>query len=303
MYIDTHAHYNLPAFEDDRRETFERMRGVGVSKIICPAITYESNWQMMECLKGFENVYYAVGMHPKRVFPVRKDKRVERVVPHIAKLRDEYESRALVLAELESKLASIAELASNGERVVAVGEAGLDYSLNPGTLERKVQMAVFRAQVEISLKAHLPLVLHVRDAHRDAMHILHMYRTQFRGSAHCFCCGSNEAKEYLAMGFSLGIGGKVTYEQNAGLREAVAMAPLDRILLETDAPYVLPAGFSGFGDKDAACAVPTGFAARRNDSTAIPVIAAEVARLRGITVEEVAEVTTANAERVFFGGM
>lgn len=284
MFIDTHAHYNLPTYDDDRDEVLARVRAAGVDKIICPAISYESNAQMVECLSDYDDVFFAVGIHPKRVFHAAKKRSSRREVARLSKLRSEYESVAQALGDLETRLAAVAELAS-AERVVAVGEAGLDYSLNPGELERKIQMAVFRAQVEIALRAHLPLVLHIRDAHRDAARILHMYRTELTGSVHCFCLGTPEAKEYLAMGLSLGIGGKVTHEGNAGLREAVATVPLDRLLLETDAPYVLPAGFPS----------------RRNDSTAIPLIAEEVARLRGISVEEVAAATTANAERVFFG--
>ncbi|MBR3314097.1 MAG: TatD family hydrolase [Atopobiaceae bacterium] len=284
MYIDTHAHYNLPTFDEDRDETLGRVRTAGVEKLICPAISFESNTQMMECLAGYDNVYFAVGIHPKRVCPIRGGKRAGRDVPSLSKLQSGYEERARMLARLEGMLAAVAELASSGGRVVAVGETGLDYSLNPSEFERRVQMAAFRKQVEIALKARLPLVLHIRDAHRDAAKILHMYRTELQGSVHCFSLGPDEAKEYLAMGLSLGIGGKVSYEGNVGLREAVAIAPLDRILLETDAPYVLPSGFPF----------------RRNDSTAIPMIAREVARLRGISVEEVAHATTANAERVFF---
>ena len=285
MYVDTHAHYNLPAFDEDREETLSRIRAAGVGKVICPAIAFDSNAQMMECLADRDDVWFATGIHPKHVCRIRKGKRVKRDVPRLAKLRSDCEDRARMLARLEGMLASVAELATCGDRVVAVGEAGLDYSLNPGELERKVQAAVFREQVEIALRARLPLVLHIRDAHRDAARILHRYHTELAGSVHCFCLGPNEAKEYLAMGLCLGIGGKVTNEGNARLREAVATVPLDRILLETDAPYVLPAGFPS----------------RRNDSTAIPIIAREVARLRGISVEEVAEVTTANAERVVFG--
>ena len=286
MFIETHAHYNLPAFDDDRDEVLARVRAAGVEKIVCPAISYDSNAQMMGCLAGYDDVYFAVGIHPKRVCPIRKSKRAGRDVPRLAKLRSAYEDRAHTLERIEGELAAVRALATSGERVVAVGETGLDYSLNPGELERKIQMAAFREQVEIALKTRLPLVLHIRDAHRDAARILHRYRTELKGSVHCFCLGPNEAKEYLAMGLMLGIGGKVTHEGNVGLREAVATAPLDRILLETDAPYVLPAGF----------------ASQRNDSTAIPMIAREVARLRGISVEEVARATAKNAERLFFGG-
>ena len=284
MFIDTHAHYNLPAYDQDRDEVFERILAVGIGKVICPAVSFDSNHQMMGCLDAYEDVSFAVGMHPKHVCRIRKDKRKAQAMPNLGRLKASYVDRLQTLERLERELASIRELAFSGGRVVAVGETGLDYSLNPGELERTIQMAVFREQVQIALQARLPLVLHVRGAHRDAVRILQSYHTRLKGTVHCFCLGPNEAEDCLALGLMLGIGGKVTHTAQAGLREAVKIAPLDRIVLETDAPYVLPQGST----------------LSRNDSTAIPVIAREVAKLRGISVEEVERATTENAERLFF---
>ena len=285
MYIDTHAHYNLPAFADDRDKVLEDVRAAGVDRILCPAIGFDSNAQMMECLGQHGDIHFALGIHPKHVYAAPKDKRAERTPARLSRLRSSLEEQAGALERLEEMLGHLRRLATSGMRVVAIGETGLDYSRNPSEFERKVQKAVFREHVEMALTAKLPLVLHIRDAHRDAAQILHGYRCRFSGSVHSFCLGVAEAKEYLAMGLSLGIGGKLTYEQYAGLREAVATVPLESILLETDAPYVVPATFGS----------------RRNDSTAIPIIAREVARLRGISAEEVARATTQNAMRVFFG--
>ena len=291
MFIDTHAHYDHTAFDEDREDLLGRVRAAGVERIVCPAISIESNRRMMEVLGDHQDVSFAVGIHPRHLVmaPARPKGRVPDVPEAQLGIRDLhmlYALRALELAKVEEGLATIAEVALSGPRVVAIGETGLDYSRRPKEFERSVQRAAFRAQIEIALSCGLPLVLHIRDAHREVADILHSYRTKFKGVAHCFCQGPSEAKELIAMGLVLGIGGKVTQPQNAGLREALASVPLDRLVLETDAPFVVPHGW------------PT----RRNDSTALPEIARELARLLSVSVEEVAARTTETARQVFFGG-
>ncbi len=108
-FFDTHAHYNLPTFDGDRDKALANARAAGVEKVICPAISFESNAQMMECLADYDNIYFAVGIHPKYVQPIKKDKRRKRSVPRLSELRLEYESRAYALEELDERLASIAE--------------------------------------------------------------------------------------------------------------------------------------------------------------------------------------------------
>ncbi len=291
MFIDTHAHYDHRAFDEDREDLLGRVRAAGVERIVCPAIGLESNRQMMEVLGDHQEVSFAVGIHPRHlvVEPTRPKGRVPDVPEAHLGIRDLhmlYAMRAYELAKIEEGLATIAEVALSGPRVVAIGETGLDYSRHPKEFERCVQRAAFRAQIEIALSCDLPLVLHIRDAHREAADILHSYRTKFKGVVHCFCQGPSEAKELIAMGFVLGIGGKVTYPQNVALREAVASVPLDCLVLETDAPFVAPHGW------------PT----RRNDSTALPEIARELARLLSVSVEDLSARTTETARQVFFGG-
>ena len=290
MLIDTHAHYDHVAFDEDREDLLRQVRAAGVERIVCPAIGFESNQRMIEVLGDHEEVSFAVGIHPKYVVPPVPQGGREPDVPEaqasVHDLHVLYDMRATQLAKVEEELSALGELALSRPRVVAIGETGLDYSRHPQEFERCVQRAAFRAQIEIALSLDLPLVLHIRDAHREAADILHSYRTRFTGVVHCFCQGPSEAKEYLAMGLTLGIGGKVTYPQHVALHEALGSIPLNRIVLETDAPFVVPEGW------------PT----RRNDSTAIPQIAWELARLMGVSVEEVAAVSTETARQVFFSG-
>ena len=283
-FIDTHAHYNLPCFSEDLDDTIAKVRASGVGKILCPAISYASNAEMLRALRAFPDVDFALGIHPKHVCPgslARKE------TPDLATMRALcvwHEDRLKLMHRLAEQVESLRPMAESECRVVAIGEAGLDYSLHPSDFERQVQIALFRLQIELSLQLGLPLVLHVRDAHDDAIAVLRKYRGAARGVVHCFGGGQAEADDYLGLGLHLGIGGRVTHLSQGGLREAVSTLPADRILLETDAPYVLPKGFGS----------------DRNDSTAIPLIAREVALLRGVDVMEVAEQTTANAKGLFW---
>ena len=298
-FVDTHAHYNMPAFAGDLDEAIAAARKSGVERIICPAVSYASNAQMLDALSDEPSVYFALGIHPKLAFPskVRKAKApmevreetavVKRLVGAHQRYIDYHNLWIDALLELEREVESLRSLARSSDRVVAVGEAGLDYSLGPSEHERQGQVALFRLQIELALNLRLPLVLHVRDAHDEAMAVLGKYRGAATGVVHCFTGGRREADGYLGLGLHLGIGGRVTHDERpdcAELREAVASMPADRLLLETDAPYVLPKGF-GPG---------------RNDSTSIPLIAREVGRLRGEDVADVARFTTSNAERLFF---
>ena len=285
MFIETHAHYNLPCFAGDLMEVIASARAAGVGKIICPAISYESNARMLAVLDDVPDMYFALGIHPKHVCPASLVSREVPLAASMRMLRAWYADRVDLLDRLAEQVEDLRRMAQANPHVVAIGEAGLDYSLRPSEFERQVQAALFRLQIELSLQLGLPLVLHVRDAHDDAVAALRKYRGAARGVVHCFGGGVREANEYLELGLVLGIGGRVTRAECQGLREAVAAVPQESIVLETDAPYILPVGFG----ED------------RNDSTTIPLIAREVAALRGVDVEEVARFTTENAERLFFG--
>ena len=287
-FIDTHAHYNMPAFAEDLDDVLGSIREVGVEKVICPAVSYASNEQMLRVLGNRLEVFFALGIHPKHACPKKATKAAPPDLAGMKRLRRWHQIRLEALDELEREVESLRPMAGANDRVVAIGEAGLDWSLGPSEFERQVQVALFCLQIELVLDLRLPLVLHVRDAHADAVAVLRKYHGAAKGVVHCFTGSRRDAEEYLELGLHLGIGGRVTHdnrEECAGLREAVSTAPADRLLLETDAPYVLPKGFGSM----------------RNDSTAIPRIAREVARLRGVDVAEIARATTTNAEKLFFG--
>ena len=172
-------------------------------------------------------------------------------------------------------------LLAGEQRVVALGEMGLDFYRNLSPY--RVQEQVFRQQLELALELQMPVVIHDRDAHDETMEIL----KEFPGLAgvvmHCFSGGRQMAEECLAMGFHLGIGGPLTYPNNNKLVEVAWTAPLDRILLETDCPYLSPQPWRG----------------KRNEPSYLPVVAEKLAELRGLSREEVAAATTANALRFY----
>lgn len=233
-FVDTHAHYNMPAFAGDLPSVIDSVRAAGVGKIICPAVSYASNTQMLTSLAGVPDVYFALGVHPKLACPRKATTDAPPEHATMLKLRVWHMSRIAVINELEGQVESLRPVAESSGHVVAIGEAGLDYSLNPSEFERMAQVALFRAQIKLALQLRLPLVLHIRDAHSDAVDVLRKYRGAAKGVVHCFSAGLREADEYLDLGLHLGIGGRVTHMERTALRNVVAKAPDGRLLLETD---------------------------------------------------------------------
>ncbi len=296
MFIDTHAHMDHVRFSSNRKEILQDTKNLGVEKIINPAIDYETNETMENVLKSYDWIYYAKGIHPNTV--------------------------GVDDSADEAWQAGLIHMLSNNpdKRTVAIGETGIDFHRltrssqggldEEGAITLRRQYKWFRKQMELAGAYELPLVLHIRnanvnyirktkgmsedacleyvDAHKAAMKVLAEFQDVLslaeKGVVHCFTSNEIEdAKQYIQMGYLIGIGGAVTYEENEGLREIVKEIPLDRILLETDSPYVMPVGLPG----------------KRNTPLNIPYIAKYVAELKGLQVEEVEEVTTQNAIRLF----
>ena len=282
-WIDTHAHYDMPAFDGDRDEVFEKIKEAGVGKIICPAVGYDSNRSMMSALSAYPDVFFGVGIHPKyiltgeqRSIGLGKSPKYRDLEQYLAGAQD-------ILQLIKGQIAEISELAEAYPRVVAVGETGLDYSCSPGADEMALQSAVFRMHIEMALKQNLPLILHVRDEHEDALGILKSYNTQFSGVIHCFRGGVDCAGQYTDLGFMLGIGTSLLDTRFPELTDVIGNTDMEKIVLETDAPYLKPDILIG----------------ERNTSISIPLIAERIAEIRGISVESVAELTYDNSERVF----
>lgn len=250
--FDTHAHLNDRRLIGDIEAVLARAEAEGVSRMICAGYDLDSSRNAVAIAEKFENVWATVGIHP-----------------HDAKTLD------------DEALAEIAELAGR-PRVVAIGEIGLDYhyDLSP----RPVQAEAFRRQLDLAVKLAMPVVIHERESGDDAYRILSENIPPEGGTMHCFSGDTAHAKRMVELGFYLGIAGTVTFKNAQTLREVVKVAPLDRLLVETDCPYLTPEPFRG---------------RRQNEPALVRIVAEKVAELRGIDLEEAARITTENAFRVY----
>ena len=256
--IDIGVNLTHESFDSDRAEVLRRARAAGVRRMILTGTSVTESVRALEL----------AGSRPGRLFATAG------VHPHNASAYDEHAGEALT------------ELLAH-EQVVAVGECGLDFyrDFSP----RDAQRHAFREQLEIAAEARLPVFLHQRDAHDEFVALLRPVRSRLRGGvAHCFTGTARMARDYLDMGLHIGITGWLCDERRgADLREAVPRLPLDRLMVETDAPYLLPRDLP---DK------PRG---RRNEPRFLPHVLARLATLMDRSIEEVAETTRGNAERLF----
>ena len=282
-WIETHAHYNMSVYDEDRDDVLKELSHAGIEKIICAAVSFDSNLAMMRVLKGYTNIYFALGIHPKYIINKETRKISLGNSPKYDDLKRYLSDAQRILAETGTQIEEINAYLDTS-RVVAVGETGIDLSHSPRRDELALQSAVFRMHIEMALKHKLPLILHIRDGHEEALNILHSYRTRFTGVIHCFRGDIDLARKYTELGFLLGIGTSILNphftEQFAAV---IKNMPLDSFVLETDSPFLAPPGAED----------------ERNTSLSIPLIGAEVAQVRGTTIETIAANTSDNAKRVF----
>lgn len=250
MFFDTHAHYDDKAFDSDREELFAAMPEAGVELILIPGCDVESSRQALEIAQRHDYVYAAAGIHPEELAACRED-----------------------------DLARIAEMTEN-VRCVAVGEIGLDYYWD--TSRKEEQKELFVRQLELAMERGLPVIVHDRDAHGDCLEIVRRY-DGLRGVFHCFSGSAEMAAELLRRGWYLGFDGPVTYKNARKAIEVLELCPLDRILLETDSPYLSPVPMRG----------------RRNDSRNLRYIAQKIGEIKGMTEQEIALAARDNGRRLF----
>lgn len=250
MYFDTHAHYDSSKFSVDRDEVLRSVYENGVSLIVDPGDTLERSKNTVALANQYDFIYAAVGVHPEEYETWTED-----TVNHLRVLAKE-------------------------PKVVAIGEIGLDYYWDKKHTDLQKQM--FRAQIELALEVDLPIIVHDREAHGDCFSIVCNY-PELRGVFHCYSGSAEMAKELLKRGWYLGFDGPITYKNNVKAMEVLAITPLDRIVLETDSPYLAPVPNRG----------------KRNDSRNLPYIAAVIAREKGISVEEAASLTFENGKRLY----
>jgi len=250
MYFDTHAHYDNPRFDLDRRALLERLPRLGISLVINPGCDMATSRTAVGFSEDYPHIYATVGFHP-------------------------HYTRSMQEGDLE-KL----EALTRRPKVVAVGEIGLDYHYDHSP--RDVQRRCFRQQMDIARKVDMPTIVHQREAAEDTLAVLRDYRDVI-GVVHCFSGSLEVAKEMLDLGWYLSFTGVITYKNARRSHEIIRYMPKDRLLLETDAPYMAPEPNRG----------------RRCSSLDLPEIAEAVAELWGITLEETARQTTENGKRLF----
>lgn len=252
MIFESHAHYDDEVFDEDREELLASLNGQGIGTVINVGASLAGCRATAALTKQYPFVYGAIGIHPGEV--------------------EELDEENFALLKEWCAL----------EKIVAVGETGLDYHW-PGP-DSSLQQKWFERQLALAREVKLPVIIHSREAAKDTLDIMKTHRAgEIGGVVHCFSYTKEIAREYLNMEFYFGIGGVITFKNSKKLKEAVEYIPMEKILLETDSPYLAPEPNRG----------------KRNSSLNLPYIAQAVADLKGISCEEVAEITQGNARKLF----
>jgi TatD DNase family protein len=254
MFIDSHAHLDVPQFDADRAEVIDRARGAGIDTMleICGSDVAQGSLDIgIKLAEEYPFIYAAVGVHP-----------------HEASLYDE---------ALEQKLIEM----TGHEKVVGWGEIGLDYYYDNSP--RDLQRNIFQRQLELGRRCNLPIIIHTRDAEDDTIAILKDARPGISGVIHCFTGTQNLAETAIRMGFYISFSGVLTFKTAGDLREVARNTPLDKLLIETDCPYLAPVPHRG----------------KRNEPAFVKDTAAKLAEIKGASIEEIARITSANFKRLF----
>ena len=252
MIFDTHAHYDDEAFQEDRDELLNSLSTHGIEAVVNVGASIQTTKNTLELMKKYPFVYGAVGVHPSET------------------------------EELNDNLMDWLKHVSGEKKVVAIGEIGLDYYWKEPDPE--IQKHWFVRQLQLAREVKLPVIIHSRDAAQDTLDIMKAEKAEeIGGVIHCFSYGTEMAREYLNMGFYLGIGGVVTFNNGRKLKEVVEYMPLDRIVLETDCPYLSPVPNRG----------------KRNSSLNLLYVAEAISQIKGISPEEVIKITNQNARNLY----
>ena len=256
--VDTHCHLNFHSYRGDLAAVMRRAAAHGIQRMIVPAVDPDGCQEVLHLAESWPGIYAAVGIHPNSAF--------------------NFETAAL------TRLRAWA----GHERVVAIGEIGLDYYRDKSP--KHLQRQVFEKQLELASELDLPVIIHNRDAGGDVLAILEDWAPSLSGNLrggpgvlHAFSAGDAIAERALSLGFYLGFTGPITFKKAEGLRALVKRVPRERLLIETDAPFLTPSPYRG----------------KRNEPAYVRYVNAKLAELHGISADEMARQTTANAERLF----
>ena len=247
--FDTHAHYDDKAFDEDRYELLDAMPKNNVKYIINQGTDVETSKFSISLAEKYDYVYAAVGIHPEEIYKEESVGQIKKLTAH--------------------------------KKVVAIGEIGLDYHYD--NTNKDAQLKYFIDQLHLANEENLPVVVHSRDAQKDTLDTLKSIKINNNGVIHCFSGSLESAKEFLKLGFYLGFDGPITFKNAKSALEVLEYIPLDKILIETDAPYLTPTPFRG----------------ERNNSMYLTYVINKIAEIKKITSDEIADITMNNAKTLF----
>ena len=252
MIIDTHAHYDDEQFDTDREELLKNMEAGGIGLIVNVGSTIESWDKIMGLTERYPFVYGAIGVHPDEA----------------GSLDEEKFSRMSELLDLD--------------KIIAVGEIGLDYYWDKE--KHDIQKDWFIRQLDLAREKDMPVIIHSREAAADTFEIMKQHAAGMKAVIHCYSYSPEMAREYVKMGYYIGVGGVVTFKNAKKLKQVVKEIPLESVVLETDCPYLAPVPYRG----------------KRNCSLYLPYVAEQIAELKGKTVEEVIQQTEKNSRELYY---
>ncbi len=247
--FDSHAHYTDKAFNEDRKDLLDSLEESGICGVVCCGADLESAKEALELSKKYDYIYFSVGVHPEEV----------------ETLPENYIEQLKAMAK--------------HEKCVAIGEIGLDYYWTKETKEKQIK--TFCEQIELSKELNLPIIVHDRDAHGDTMDILKKYKPS--GVVHCFTGSVEMAKEVISLGMYIGLGGVVTFKNARKAVEVAEFVPIEKLLLETDCPYMAPVPMRG----------------KRNYSGYISFVAEKIGEIKNISPQDVLDKTADNCRKLF----
>ena len=251
MLFDTHAHMDDHAFDEDREDLLASLPDQGLALVMNPGCSLASSYNAVKLANTYDYIYAAVGSHPDAADEVN-----------------------------EETLAAYRELCKLNPKVKAIGEIGLDYHYED--IPREIQMKAFRAQMELARELNLPVIVHERDAHEDGMQVVRDF-PDVTGVFHCYSGSAEMARQLVDKGWYIGFTGVLTFKNARKAVEVAASIPLERIVLETDCPYMAPEPFRG----------------KRNDPGKIYRMAEKLAEIRGLSVEEIHAITVENGKKLY----
>ena len=270
MIFDSHAHYDDDAFDIDREQLLAQLPASGVTRVVNVGSSARTTEQSLALAHKYDYIYAAVGIHPSDVLDYEEGRSVIAIGSDGAR------------GELKTvDMDWLCEAAAD-KKAVAIGEIGLDYYWDEP--EREIQKRWFREQLRVARDLDKPIIIHSRDAAKDTFDIMkEMGGDKLKAVIHCFSYEPEMAQEFLKLGYYIGIGGVLTYKNARKQKEVLSQMPLERLLLETDCPYLTPVPHRG----------------ERNSSLMLPLVIKEMAQIRGISEEEIERITYENANRFY----